>query len=411
MRTITGSAITLHVLFLLLGPLPFSLSTQAVGTPFLVGTAQVEITPPLGLAMSGWSHREHGATGIDDPLYLQAMVLSDGADTVALITADIINWPREQVLEIRRRVNLDTGIDPDHLMVSASHTHFGPDLGKKTAWLSNLPAWAAGAVRMAVDNMAPALIDAGVGAAPGLGYNRRGRAPDGSISMVWHHPPPEGHRLVGPVDNSVGVIRIDSETGHPLAVLFNFAVHPVCNEDRFYDYSADYPGVARDLIESVVGGQAFFTLGTHGDINPVARREGAKRKTGVGLGAEVVRIWASLEPSDAGKIAAANRMVKLPLKEPTAVNQHLETEVQVLRLGNNFLVGLPGEILVRIGQTIKEKAGRPNVFVTDVTNDHISYVPGREEFPIEGYEVGRSRVAPGADEILVRTALQLIQNL
>ena len=44
-----------------------------------------------------------------------------------------------------------------------------------------------------------------------------------------------------PVDPTVGVIRIDRGDGTPLAILVNYACHPVVFGPDNLDYSADYP--------------------------------------------------------------------------------------------------------------------------------------------------------------------------
>ena len=61
------------------------------GRTMKVGTAIVDITPPLGMQLEGFEVRVAGATGIHDPLHARALV-AEGADgtTVALVVADLI---------------------------------------------------------------------------------------------------------------------------------------------------------------------------------------------------------------------------------------------------------------------------------------------------------------------------------
>src|SRR5258707_936291 len=62
-----------------------AISAQA---EFLAGVARVDITPPPGLVMGGYSARQGTATETHDPLYVTALVLKNGDTSVALLTID-----------------------------------------------------------------------------------------------------------------------------------------------------------------------------------------------------------------------------------------------------------------------------------------------------------------------------------
>ena len=73
-----------------------------------------------------------------------------------------------------------------------------------------------------------------------------------------------------PVDPTVGVIRVDRGDGTPLAVMVNYACHPVVLGPENLEYSADYPSEMRRYLEEQMGHgvMAFFLQGAPGDINP-----------------------------------------------------------------------------------------------------------------------------------------------
>ena len=59
--------------------------------------------------------------------------------------------------------------------------------------------------------------------------NRRLRLADGkawTIRRAMPSPPDDEVGGVGPTDPEIGVLRLDRADGSPLAVLYNFAVHP-----------------------------------------------------------------------------------------------------------------------------------------------------------------------------------------
>jgi neutral ceramidase len=72
------------------------------------------------------------------------------------------------------------------------------------------------------------------------------------------------------VDPTVTVVRIDTAKGDPLAVLINYACHPVILGSENLQYTADFPAITNRVVEKVLGGnvESFFVQGAPGDINP-----------------------------------------------------------------------------------------------------------------------------------------------
>ncbi|HEX29652.1 TPA: hypothetical protein ENG04_06190, partial [Candidatus Poribacteria bacterium] len=56
----------------------------------IVGAARANITPPVGMLMSGYAARKTPAIGVHDELNAVALYLSDGETEAGLITADLI---------------------------------------------------------------------------------------------------------------------------------------------------------------------------------------------------------------------------------------------------------------------------------------------------------------------------------
>ena len=117
---------------------------------------------------------------------------------------------------------------------------------------------------------------------------------------------------------------------------------------------------------------------------------------------------------------ALKKDVKFPTKKPSseeAVNSeknkgYITTEIQVLRLGDIYILGLPGEVLVEVGLEIKRRAGVEKLFVFSICNDSIGYVCHGEAYEEGGYESGTgTNLAKGAGEIMVSEALNLINGI
>jgi len=102
-----------------------------------------------------------------------------------------------------------------------------------------------------------------------------------------------------------------------------------------------------------------------------------------------------------------------------ALPEELETEVQVLRIGNCAIVALPGEIFVELGLAIKARSPfQPGdggaTLIAALANDYIGYVPTRRAQEQEGgYETWAARSAlpaAGTGEALADLAVALLER-
>jgi hypothetical protein len=97
----------------------------------------------------------------------------------------------------------------------------------------------------------------------------------------------------------------------------------------------------------------------------------------------------------------------------------VQTEVQVMRIGELAVVSAPGELFVELGLAVKQRAGLPHVFMGGFGNDNIGYIPARRAYPHGGYEVSEAykyygypaALAPEAGEHYVQQAVELCRSL
>jgi len=420
--------------------------------------------------MAGYSARDHGSESIHDELYCKALVLESDGTEVALITSDLLGIGAALANEVRTLVNESVGIPPDRVWICGSHTHFGPETGKKqdeddatkvhNAYLDIVIQKMASAVKIAHDALRPARLGAGAIDAEGISYNRRLIREDGKVEMSLTLPLPYEELTFGPVDPEVTVLRILGEgDDDTIATVINFACHPVSSTDHSYEISADYPGYAMDLVEKVEGGVCLFALGCAGNIVPIQRKGRSKRQVGLSLGGIVLKALQWIQVSSDTRIRAASKQVDLPLRPfpsesemekdietaqaaldeatekqasartlkelgeqlsvarsmPRWAERHgrasvLSTEIQVFWIGEIPMVALPGEIFVEMGLSIKAGLGTDGAFVASLSNDSIGYVPIRQAFEEGGYESTVSAFAPGCGEHLVEEALELAKS-
>ncbi|MCK4283580.1 MAG: hypothetical protein KAX44_04615, partial [Candidatus Brocadiae bacterium] len=135
-----------------------------------VGHARECITPPLGIGMRGYAARTDGAADVHDDLFVNAVVLENGNERVAILAYDLCGFGKEGGAEFKSAIEQATGLDPDKVLLNASHTHAGPGLGRAEAdqmendYRQQVRDKGVEALRAALENTAPATF--AVGAAP-----------------------------------------------------------------------------------------------------------------------------------------------------------------------------------------------------------------------------------------------------
>ncbi|MBN2315132.1 MAG: hypothetical protein JXM79_14475 [Sedimentisphaerales bacterium] len=422
------------------------------------GVGKTNITPPLGGLLIG--SKGYVSDHVLDELYAKALVLSDGEKTIAIVATDLLYTPLEEItMPVRKIVKEKTGIPEENIFLCASHTHSGPEVFKRSklapekivemsevdrSFMATLVGKIASAALLAHKNMQPVKIGAAKGQAPKVLYNRRPRDAEGRVEMAFTLPAevratrkivvdpdgrtrvtftyPEGQtqRRFGPIDPAVRVLRVEDANGVLVGSLVNFGCHPV----SIYPYlstsiSADYPAYATGVVEQAEGGLCLFTLGLAGNTVPYHRGVIPRRQIGRAVGGEALKELQFLPTCDDITLDAATKELLLPTKKPSSEEakeskrpEQVSTELQVVRLGDIYILGLPGEILVEVGLEIQKQAGLENLIIVSVSNDIVGYVCHSAAYDEGAYEPGAgTNLAKGAGEIMIEKALELIEQI
>ena len=370
--------------------LPLSAAT------FTAGVAKVDLEPPPGAPMAGYSVRY--AKGKRDPIEARVLLLSDGNRRIAFVTLDLC-FPFEPPAmdQIRSAVKAEA----DEVIFHASHTHSGPTYAAAPEALATAIPRVVSGIREAAKQTQNARIGTGWGQTY-IGFNRRYVRPDGSIHMFWRNEPKSTSTF--PVDPTVGVIRVDRADGSPLAVLVHYACHPVTFGPDNLDYSADYPAeMRRGVEEAMPGSMAFFLQGAPGDINPffdktplIEDAASVMKQTGRKLAAEAVRVARTIATQPATtlktktvivpsrnrwnieklRVAAQERYKMDPLRTARLLRDDMELPVTTLLIDDSIaFVGMPGEPFVEFQMQLRVKSPVPASFLIGYTNGYFAYFP------------------------------------
>ena len=416
----------LCLLLILLGAL-----TSVSGAVLRAGAARADITPPAGLPMYGYFDRMENnqtATGTLDPLFARVLVLESDQTRIVIITLDLgRTFDPPTMAELKSTLQKQEGISG--LILTASHTHAGPNIVDvdppelSVKWEKTAIKSIGKAVDEAVHHLMPARLGTAYGSVY-IGYNRRVVNPDGTAKMLWSNPTKVP---TSPVDPTVAVLRIDQTDGTPLAILVNYACHPVVFGPDNREYSADYPGVMAKVVEQAFDGKpiCFFMQGADGDINPYfattpLQEEAVKKRdwTGEQIGQEVVRVArgiSTLAPPDPA-LQFAEEVLPIGIRwnperfrqgllksfGPGIFDDHadffkhqapdkLPLDVTTLLVDKQIaFIGMPGEPFVDFQIDWRARCPVPDAFFLGYTNGYFDYFPTIQAASQGGYGAGDS---------------------
>ncbi len=291
-------SIILPLIVLLLAPL------AAEAAQLQAGVAKVDITDRT--------------VPVNDPLYAKALVLRDGDTTAAIITVDAVaigqlgRIKNDFLPNVRAQLQKELNIAPSHVLINASHCHgiVCADVEQRTVQ----------AVKDAYRNLVPVKVGAGRGHENRIMENRRLWLKDGSETDVRHAyslAPDDQIVRIGPTDPDIGLLRLDRLNGQPLAIVYNFAVHPIQTVPSRGN-TADITGFASQAIEDALGGGAIaiFLQGCCGDINPVQYKDVHNPRDaeplGNQLGLSAVRALRKIQTREDGGLRVINEALLLP---------------------------------------------------------------------------------------------------
>jgi len=409
---------------LLLGLLSLAISVSpAVGAELRAAAGRLDITPPLGFPLWGYSVRhDQGSEGVHDPLEARILVLEVDKTRVALVGLDLGRAPtRQSMAAIRALVKKSAGVE--HLFLVGSHTHNGPVIEldnwptPKTSYARELERKLAGGIVAAAKDLAPARLGIAARQVP-LNRNRHSRRAD------------------APVDRELLVVRVETPDGKPLAHVVNFAAHPTMINSKDRKFSADYPGVMRRLVEKQTEAPCLFLQGAGGDLspNPPDRESANPAGFGAALGKQVLELdktircavgkdtmlkcrerdfrFKSQIDMDNPLIHTAYSLAFFPglidfyaREYREGIRPHLTTAILDGKIG---IVGVSGEFFCAHSLRLKQRARLEHLLFLGYCNDYQQYFPTIEAIAEGGYgaDAKMSPVEVGAGEQVMDRALR-----
>ena len=421
----------------------------------------MDITPPLGSELSGYFYPRY-ASGILDPLEINAVAVSNGTDTAIVMAIDFIGIRMNYMDRIRALIAERTGVPAENVLVAALHQHTSCCLSDDRSttltdqtYIDVLLRKFADAAKLAIDDMKDAVMcTAAREVAEPIAFVRRYFTADGGVATN----PSSKLVLTGrcdEADNTMRLVRFRRENAKDIAIV-NFSTHPdVIGGDLM---SADWPGFTRRFVESDNPDvSCLFFTGCQGDSNhydffkPKEQRlkgeryehsrymgrtvadavkaawDSAAEVPGDAISGKVEVVYNRTNTTDiekydeykawyadyeAGKIepkphitelAYATRIIKLrtsPIFRPVPLT--------VIAVGGVTFVGFGGEAFTAYGQAVRDLAPDQFVMCSVCTNGYEGYLPTQKAFEQGGYESKSSLFTPTLEQEILDTLKKML---
>jgi neutral ceramidase len=400
----------------------------------LAGAAKIDVTPQDLTGLTNlW---RHPFEGVHDPIYVRALVVDNGISSTAIVAADLVEFG--DTTELRKRIEQEIGIPVDHIIMTASHDHNAPRVGTVTPGATAQVGGPAteeysvmvydriiDAVRQAKEAMRPARVGVGRGTAD-VNINR-----DVFTTEGWKL----GVNPDGPSEKTVWVIKFESLSGEPLALLINYAVHSVFMGPENRLVTGDLAGaverhVERSYQDKVV---ALWTMGPAGDQNPKYLNHGPDKRQneadyqvmdalGQVLGEEVLRVAGQIERMNSEvRLETDERVVSCPARTPPrdaqrpgmAVQQvdSLNIRLGLIMIDHIALTSVSGEVVTKIYWHLRQESPFSNTVMITIANDRVGYIVDDAGYHTPTFESMASPLQPGyAESAIVNGLVEMMSQ-
>ncbi len=432
------------------------------------GAAAVDITPATPMHLFGYPHVERISTGVHDSLFSSALYLESEDDALLFIANDIIFIPKDLAARARTRIQMETGLREEHILITATHTHSGPNTvryasneGDPTVpppnrdYLHHLEDSIVDAAFRSIEQLHPAELAHCTADGSCVGTNRRS---------------PEGRSRP---EVPVLVVR-NTMSREYIALMLVCSMHPTVLHEDSTLISADFPGMTREFLQKELVGADCPVLHHSGASGNQSPRHVVKACTfeeadrlGTALGQAVIQATGDLEYHNDLQLNVEHSTLILPLRDfpdvasaekncvqSKAIYQQrmddkasaadirtaecdvfgaeetvtlarmaasgqlanyaatcMPAEIQALCIGTQTFIGIPGELFVEFALHIESQY--PDTHIITMANGELQgYLVTGEAVNEGGYEASNALFkSPDSGERIVEAVTTLLYKM
>lgn len=419
-----------------------------------VGAAAAEFIGDDSMPIAG-SILPGKVQGQEGKLRAVAVVLEKpGSGKLAIVACDLLMITRDLLDPVVQEITAATGIPGERVLINCTHTHHAPSTVRVHGY-DRVPAFCEEVQRKIVQAVKDADANLSkdgceflfhLGREETIGMNSRLMLGDGTI--YWTGERTDVVRPTGPFDPELPVLAFRDSGQRLKALLFNHSTHTIGVRSGG-KRSPSFYGLAAQELEAELDGITSFIEGASGSTHnfsgaapvPVAIQR---------LKEAVQAALSQAQPRPVDKLAAIKRPFTFKVrhfdeaKEDAAVVAYCEkrmapraastievfrkmradlapqqgqertTWLQIARIGDVAVVGIPAEFFTKLGLDIKNRSPFRHTYIAELANDWIGYVPDQDAFKLGGYQVWtgfHSYCEPGTGERIVESVVEMLNEL
>ncbi len=267
-------------------------------------------------------------------------------------------------------------------------------------------------VQQAKAALQPARVCIGAGIAD-VNTNRDEYTADGYLLGVNPH---------SPSDRTVWVVKWETKSGDPIAILINYAVHAIVLGPENTLVTGDLPGVAERSVEQYYDDKvvALWTIDPAGDQNPKYtswdttysqkdREPGYPLVEALGqiVGEEVVRVAGRIDRmTPMARIAAEGRVISCPASPPKRHRggvdvpqvDSLDIYLGLVIINYIAITSVSGEVATNIYYHLRKDSPFTNTLMITMANGRIGYIIEDTAYETPTFEAMGTSLQPGTAE-------------
>ncbi|MBQ4087255.1 MAG: neutral/alkaline non-lysosomal ceramidase N-terminal domain-containing protein [Clostridia bacterium] len=424
-----------------------------------LGVSREDITPSIGTCLYGYRPNLHSES-IRDRLHVTTFYLKQDDTQSLMISATVCSVQTNLVNRLRKEISGRFSVPYENILLSATHTHTGPNLTGDIGWgevdMEYYESIFRPAVLKSVENALKNPVPVSCGFATGLckaGINRRELTTENLVAL--------GQNPWGVYNPEMTVISFRDESGKPIANMVHYGCHGTV-AGASTAISRDWSGVMTDALEEESGAITAFFNGPEGDVGPrisngrTAANPDYIPEVGEIAAESALCIYKNITDFSVPKLSAKEGMLSLPLlsklsmdkvmeglekfPDPDAVNwegkmHHYYKAVKaaieageedkacakisqtILRIGDVIFAAFPYELFSEIGMRIDCAVKDFKVLSLSNTNGSEGYFPTEDQLCRGGYEIIMFRYnnvqcfTDDADYRLIKETLRNLEDI
>jgi hypothetical protein len=417
--------------------------------------------------------RHDVAEAIHRPFTLTCITFQKSAEDspLVLVSADLGWWKsREDEREFRQGILDGLLLPPSQLMVCLTHTHAGPSLCTENAAKmgGDLIAPYLKIIRESVIRGVKTALSRARRSFLSWHYDKCTLATCRDLPDPKANRYICGYNPAVAADDTLLVGRVTDEKNKVLAVIVNYACHPTTLAWQNTQLSPDYVGAMREIVEEQTSSTCLFLQGASGELAPSEQYVGeldVPETHGRRLGYAVLSALEAMLPADSrlefsgvvesgAPLAIWTRKpqeaspvllyemieMELPLKHLPSVSdieqrlqgctdrvlkerlsrqravrtivgdgQNARFNMWIWRLGDSLLIGHPNEAYSNFQLDLRKLLAPCPVAVMNLTNGAIGYLPPRELYHHDVYQVWQTPFEAGGLELITDKTFRTAQ--